>query len=385
MKKNIFYITVLIIMCLSACKKNTLPKDETGLNSPEFYFKCDVNGTPVNLQAGVNNYYMFSAHSQDSNNVYVYRGDLKQKDCNSNCFYGISIQINDCKQSILNSPMKPDSALYVAPYQFNDGVLTPLYYTSTFYSTYSATPKAKYNWAFADATPTQTTSSIIKTFKANTTQTISLTYSDTLATSSTTWTSLHQNIFKIGNPFQANIVASRDLPLNNLKYTYGSNFTGGLGSYSYLWEFGDGTTSNLSSPSHSFPSGAYRDYRTKLTLTTNNSNETYTCATYYQSTCYPNLVCNANYSANFVGVQNTKGLSAITIKVIDSKGVEYSSSQLNQPSTTNFEIISVENYKLNEKNEATKKIKIKFNCTLQSGSNILNINNGEAVIAVSYK
>jgi hypothetical protein len=96
-------------------------------------------------------------------------------------------------------------------------------------------------------------------------------------------------------------------------------------------------------------------------------------------------VCNANYNAYFTPLPNPKALSAITIKVIDPNGVEYSSSTLNQPNSNKFEIISVEEYKLNERTETTKKLKLKFNCTLQSGSNTISVNNGEAVIAVSYK
>ena len=191
----------------------------------------------------------------------------------------------------------------------------------------------------------------------------------------------HTNTFYIGNALQTNISAVRDTTNNYsyLRYTFSSNPTTSITGTTYFWEFGDGATSALSNPTHNYTSQNY--YRPKLTL----SNTTNTCVTYYQAPCFNYSVCNANYNAYFNGVANPKGLSAITIKVIDQNGIEYSSSTLNQPSTNTFEIISVENYKLNERNEATKKLKIKFNCTLQNGTNTINITNGEAVIAVSYK
>ncbi len=371
-------------ICLTSCKKNALPKDEDLTQNPEFYFKCVVNGIAINLQAGVNNYYMFSSHKYDSlTNIYGYRGDLKQKDCASNCFYGISIQINDCKSSAPNAPMNPDSALYVGSYQFNDGVLAPLYYTANLYSSYNNISASKFNWITSDAITTQTLQQVSKTYKANTTQNITLNINDTSINCSTS----HNNSFKIGNPLQANIYAVRDQPLNALKYTFGCNITSGTSSntfYSYQWDFGDGSPiSYLTNPSHAFNSQNY--YRTKLTLVTSDGSVTNTCTTYYQVACFTPTVCNANYNAFFTGIPNPNGYSAIKINIIDSQGVEYSSASINQPNDNNFEIISVENYKPNEQGNLTKKLKIKFNAKLINGNNTLTINNGEAVIAVSYR
>ncbi len=374
MKKNLLYIIFTFCICFLSCKKNTLPPEDDAV-APDFYFKCDVNGLPINIQAGVNNYYMYSLHEQNADSIYVYRGDLKQKNCGANCSYGISVQINDYKISALNAPMKPDSGLYTGNYQFNDGVLAPLYY-SAYFSPLTTSSNNTNTWRYSDST-SQTSLQGFKVFRTNTIQNVMLAVNQTSPTCSIT----HTNTFYIGNALQTNISAVRDTSNNYsfLRYTFSSNPTTSITGTTYFWEFGDGATSSLSNPTHNYSSQNY--YRPKLTL----SNATNTCVTYYQAPCFNYSVCNANYNAYFNSLANPKALSAITIKVIDPSGIEYSSSTLNQPSTNKFEIISIENYKLNEKNEATKKLKIKFNCTLQNGTNTLNITNGEAVIAVSYK
>lgn len=385
MKKLDIYFLLFVVTLFGACKKNALPKDEAESN-PEFYFKCNVNETPVNIQAGVNNYYMYSSHTQDNANVYVYKGEFRQKDCSVGCGYGISIEINDSKVSSPGAPMFPDSSLYSGPYQFNDGTLEPLYYLSSFYPTSQSTSLTGVycQWLFSDNTPSTSVSQISKLFRTNTTQSITLNFRDTINGGFAS----HTNVFKIGNYLQGNVFAVRDQPLYPVKYTFGYNITSGnaIGnSYSYLWDFGDGSTSNLTNPSHVFlTTNSYK--RVKLTLIATTSLSTsYTCTSYYQAPCFSYSVCDANFNAGFTPIQNIHGLSAITIKVTDPSGNVYSSSSINQSTNSNFEIISVEEFKTNEKGERTKKVKIKFNCSVVSGSNTLNISNGEAVIAVSYK
>lgn len=379
MKKRIIYSILIVSTCFSFCKKNALPKEVEEVSTPEFYVKCQVNGLPVSLEAGINNYYMFSKHTQDTNDVYVYIADLKQKNCGNACGYGISIQINDSKQSALGEAMKPDSGLYLGKYIFNDGSPEALYYTATF------TPElvgsgVTYKWNYADGT-SQTTQQGSKIFRANTTQNVVLSVTQPLPLCSTT----HTNSYVIGNPLQTYVTAVRDPSLAALRYTFGNivavnSGSSGTSSYSYLWKFGDGDSSKLSNPTHSYSNQGY--YTAKLTLTDSNNN---TCTSYYQAPCFNTSVCNANYNASFSQIPNPKAFSAITVKITDPNGVQYSSAQINQPSSTKFEITSVEDYKQNENGEATKKVKIKFNCLLQNGSNTLNISNGEAVIAVSYK
>ncbi len=371
MKKLFLYILPFCLFALSSCKKNALPPDDAPLASPVFYFKCDINGAPVNIAAGVNNYYMFSSHLQDANNVYVYKADLKQNTCTNNCGYNLSVLINDFKVSQPNETMKPDSGLFLGKYEFNDGTLPPLAFQGTFYPLISGTLNL-YKWTYYNGVVPQATQSSVQgnyTFKNNQTYSVSLDINKNGCIPPT-----HTNVFKIGNPLQVNIFANED-PILNFNYSVSAttSFTG------QTWEFGDGILSQNLTPSHSFSPGYYS---TKLTLT----NNTDTCYSYYQTPAFYPATCNANFTSSFTPVQNSKALSAITILLTDPvTGVIYSSGALNQGTGNNFEIISVENYKANEAGQATKKVKIKFNCIVKNGANSIIISNGEAIIAVSYQ
>jgi hypothetical protein len=152
-----------------------------------------------------------------------------------------------------------------------------------------------------------------------------------------------------------------------------------LPAQSYLWEFGDGTTSTAASPSHTYTLGQY------ITATLTVSSGSNSCVSYYQVPAYANSVCQANYTSTFVPIPNTKALSTIQISLTDPSGKVFTLNELDQLDGNKFEVISVEPYKANESGNSTKKMKVKFNCSLKNGNNTIHITNGEAVIAVSYK
>jgi hypothetical protein len=94
---------------------------------------------------------------------------------------------------------------------------------------------------------------------------------------------------------------------------------------------------------------------------------------------------NANFSNTFTPVPNSLNLSSITIRVTDPSGKVFTSDASDQPSSSSFQLVSVDSYKPNSAGDNTRKVKIRFNAVLKNGNESLNVSNGEAVIAVSYK
>src|ERR1700722_15021978 len=94
LKKYAVYIAVAASMF--ACKKEHLQQGVTTNGAPVFSFTGLVNGMPVSLQSGINNYYMYSSYTQDANNVYNFTGALQPVGCNG-CANTIKITINDYK------------------------------------------------------------------------------------------------------------------------------------------------------------------------------------------------------------------------------------------------------------------------------------------------
>ena len=73
--KNVsqFIFLSFLFAGIGSCKKET-PNPQS--NPPVFYFKGNVGTGTVDLEAGENNYYMYSNFNQDANNVYNFNGTL---------------------------------------------------------------------------------------------------------------------------------------------------------------------------------------------------------------------------------------------------------------------------------------------------------------------
>jgi hypothetical protein len=375
--KRLLYIVPVLVLAFGGCKKHDLPQPEDS-GEPVFYAKADVNGSSgaINVNAGMNGYYMTAGHYQNTDNVYVYQADLNQKSCNGNCGYGISIEINDYKASAVNEAMKPDSGLVVGSYQFNDGNLEPLGYNGTFTPNYTLSLANTWQWVYSDgATETYTAPhSSTHYFKNQTTHSVTLKIDNGSTPIQLT------NPFKIGSSLQANVKVDRippgDFTFSVIPTTTANNF---------YWEFGDSYTTQFTQPSpsmnHSYVVTAGPG---TFVATVYTSNSTDTCVSNVFIYGWPSEY-NANFTNTFTPVPNSKKLSAVTIKVTDPTGKVYSSDASDQPSSSNFQILSVDSYKANTTGDNTKKIKIRFSCVVKNGNESLNISNGEAIIAVSYK
>jgi hypothetical protein len=369
MKKRLFYILIACAL-LNSCKKNELPKIEQN-EEPVFYFTCNVNGAPMRIDAGINNYVMSSSHYQDNNNLYVFKGELKQIGCTNNCGYSLSILINDSKISEFNAATNGDSALTLGKHGFSVGSISSLSYRGLFLSTDDTIFSPEYNWTFSNSMKQQQTKQASMLFDAGEKVQVKLQYTDGSGCSA----SLTKD-FKVGNPLQVNILAKKE---SSGAIKFSTNLPAG-NSYKYDWNFGDNTTATDPAPLHVFPVSLPLDFITSLTVTTLQGD---TCISYYK--VKPDYDCKANFTSSFLPLLNPKLASTITVFLTDQNGVAHSSAEMVQPITSKFEIISVTNYMNNERNEATKKIKIRFNCSFNGSSGPLNISDGEAVLAVSYK
>ncbi len=382
--KKLFLNIILLsgLLAINSCKKNALPLDTAPVTEPVFYVNCNVNSVPVSVKAGVDNFYMYSSYAQPTTGVYQYKADLKQSSCAGiTCGYGLSFIINDFKVSLKDAPAIPDSGLYIGKYDFNDGSLPPLTYYGAFNPLVNSV-YAPFTWTFNNgvAIQTATTSATSPTayhiFKNNQTYSVSCKISNSLGTPT------HTNVFKIGNPLQANVNVTKIDPLTSLNYSYSVNSTIPVNNYD--WNFGDANTNttNLSYTYHNYDVTGDGYYTTKLTLT----NGTNVCESYYQVPAFLTnpTKAHANFSNYFSPIPNTYSLSAITVLVTDPNGNVSSSDAFSQTGTSNFEIVSVEDYKDNEQGQKTKKVTINFSCTVKSSSGTLDITNGKAVIAVAY-
>ncbi len=118
-----------------------------------------------------------------------------------------------------------------------------------------------YTWNFGDGSPVVSEQSPCHKFDTPGVYTVSLLAQDSLGSSDT---DSHLQIV-VTQPLSVTTSVSRTNGYAPFTAYFTSSITGGTGPYTYLWDFGDGDTSTLGSPSHVYSSPGY--YTVKLTVT----------------------------------------------------------------------------------------------------------------------
>lgn len=361
--KTFLYIVSLTALLLCSCRKKDFPETITTTES-DFYFNGQIDGATVSLKAGIGGYYMYSSHAKDSTvSLYRYIADLKPADCN-HCKNSIQVIIHDPRSVSTTEKMLIDSLLPGAY-----PLMGASFYEVKFNSLFNKNAAA-YTWDFGDnsgsvdANPTH----IYKTAGK---------YKVRLKIDSDNGCQQYiVNTEKIKYPFaRPNIYVIQSSP--NVM-----NFTTSLdSSYSFHWDFGDGTTSTSPMPSHGYNvSGTY-----PVILRTIKDHDTSYVRHNIATETNP-MPCVSNYHVASVDrVKNPDLFSKVIINWTDEQGRVYTSDNFSQPEDSYVNVISVEDYDNNEKGERTKKIKLSFSCKVYYGNSVKTINNGEAVLSISYR
>jgi hypothetical protein len=150
--KLIFLMVVLTT--LQACKKKQLPEVEDG--DPVFFVESKVNGSAVNITAGIDQYYMYTSHSLDGMGVNVMNGVLRSQQC-ENCNHEFSISYRDASYRNNLTISNIAEVLKEGSYLFYNGVdtsgagaLQGGVFNFTAYA--PAGTNYTYSWSFGDGT-----------------------------------------------------------------------------------------------------------------------------------------------------------------------------------------------------------------------------------------
>ncbi|MBL7932430.1 MAG: hypothetical protein JNL60_11035 [Bacteroidia bacterium] len=373
MKKLLLYSIALCV--LFSCKKKELPNEE--YTERVFYINCDIDGQANKLEAGNNNYYMNTSCGKDSD-VYYFQGDLTQTTYSNGRDYAISVIISDDKASAAATPVDVDHVLLTGDHLYNTKLIPEKTQLVTF------TPEkpddgSEFFWKITDGksdTRTFKAYSVTGSFDVAKTYSATLSYTNSQGSCDTN----HDNIFRIGNKLQTNITASRLVLGSDVRYTLDYLPPVGLGPYTCKWTFEDASIETTKVAVKTFQADNLRT-TVKLELFDAFGD---TCVTYYQLHKTTGQLCHANYVANFQPVKNISIFPTVKIILTDKDGKTYTSSIV-QPETSYFQIQNSEPYKVNDKGQATRSVKIKFNCLVGDGSKTIAISNAEGVIAVAHQ
>ena len=334
-----------------------------------------VNGQPLNIQAGIDDYIMYTDYTYDNaSSVYEFNGSLRKFNCAS-CAKSLSIKIRNFEQTTTAQPVITDSAFTRNYYSINTTGGSPTQYTFTFNAQLGAGVVQSYEWNFGDGN-TASVDSLPHTYSHPGIYTVSLkVFYQTGCSDSLT------NVFRVGVP--GSVCHARFNPFMNTNTLTVVDMSVGVGALSYHWDFGDGITSTQQNPQHVYAAnGVY-----KITLTVTDSDNH---ISEYSRKVYtvPQTTCIASYLfPSWVPVNNTAALSNTTIEWTDDNGVLYSSENGAQDDNSFFKIISIEDYANNSTGDKTKKLTVQFRSRLYNAAHTssVDIDVTDAVMGVAYK
>ena len=376
--KNIIALLTVVLLTIT-CKKEHVPTTTT--SAPVFYFNGIVNGTTTSIDAGINNYYMHSSYTQDTNHVYNFIGNLQKTTSNLS---SIEIQLNDYKVSPVNSSTQPDSSFATGSiYSYYSVGVTDTVYNVQFNSTYvNGTPQT-YTWTFCDGT-TSNNANPLHSYAAIGNYNVCLTITGTTGTSS-----ICNNLNLSSASAMAQKVTISSFSVGSTLYYTAT--TTSITPYKYVWNFGDGsyttdtTTATTYSVSHTYTNTAIYD----VFLTVKDSSGSDTVSTRYNASTSASVgVTNFTFGniSKVINIGSPYKLSNVIIKWTDASGNVYTSNNnMAQPSGSFFKILSEESYQNNTNGQLTRKLHVSFTCTLYNGTSSIQIANADAVIAVAYK
>lgn len=373
------FIFLLLVLTLGfACKDGEIPEPMTG--EPVFFFSGTINEEPITINAGDNDFFMFTEFESDDQNVYSYVARLAklQPDCGDECEEQLRILIRHNEVG----PPTADSvgiALDLERYEFDSEVTIEDTITK-FVVQYdnksiSSSPFATYNWTLPEG------GFIGETPPVDTLQ--QLGFNVGLEVREDSFAFCNSSIVRAitSNP-NDNCAVGFDVFSNPTSTSIGiTALPSGTGSFDYSWQNGiiDSATIFIDTI------GQYC-----VTVTDAAGCLSTNCLEYVDDSVFGKVYCAAAFDYQLDQYQEIISsdplrLSTVTIEYTDSRGTFYSSKLGAQPANSTFEIVSQMDFEDNENGQATKKITVNFNAFLYNENGMtLSINSNRSSFGVAY-
>ena len=382
MKHYLNTITALCLLLLfAACEKK--PEPDVLLGEPVFFVEGEQNGTAFRINAGDEDYYMFSSFSQDFQRVYAFNGHLRRTTADS-ARERFRFAIRDFQPTQPSMPVDIHQALRIADYNYG-APLDSLSITRirvNFQANAQGQPPFNYFWDFGDNTfstlpnPSHVyrISPIQPTFDFN----VSLQTVD-----SNNCNGFISNNLDFNTPCFINY-SYTNLGANTVAFNANAM---GIFPFSVRWEvdtFPNITAQGLN-PIVTFPFPGV--YRVCVEATDTQACSARHCGWVQVGSPSGGFFnCAANYGYDVVADTTfTLQLSRVNIAWNDADGVEYRTSWGSQPASSFYRIQGVEDYLPNDQGHPTKRLEIHFDCMLYSiQGTAIRITNGRAFIAVAH-
>ena len=368
------YIWFLGIILWLGCNKIDVP--EPVEEAPVFYFNFDLENTNTSLSTGQSNYLMDANYVVPANGILQFIGTLKPKDCRALCPGSLRIIIRD-KQKFDASGFDVSNALTRKKYRYQWKIRRDSVSIHFMNETKSETP-FKSQWNLGNGVTTSTTNPTMtfgrKPFR------VGLNVVNQAGCESTQIQSF--NIEK-GSHCRSFIVPGTSTNQRVLEVR-----SIGKPPFSYTWN--TGATDSLILLNSISSTSLRKSF--KVTVTDAEGCESVSGFNLAQTNADVNslkAICIADFKSDIKFVSNTvatSGAGLISIDYMDQEGAMFSSQEFRQPDDAFFEIISVEDFSRNDRNQSVKKLGIQFSCNLYGTqtNREIKIRNAKGFMAVAY-
>lgn len=385
LKNNVLlFLTISVLMFAQffSCKKKEINPDVQE-SQVIFYFKGMVDDAPLILEAGKNDYYMYSDIIYDYTfSSYIFSGKFSSENSSKNS-QSLEINIIDADSSSPTSYSSHISSFIPGDYNY--------YYLDSFNNIINSYLLRVFPVSSASPIVASYQYSINNNFVSNAPN-----FTYTLTTGNYSLTQVFYNIFDscssvLTNTFYLSPTDSFYAYFRYTAYTYSALptvtftlFSNMPTSYTYTFDFGDGSNTVTTNTYlvHSYQ--PYQNYSPTFISKSNNGKEW----VFKNNLNFNNINCSGNYYYKISPLTTSKipPYSKIIINYTDENRILYKSNLYYQPATSYFKIESISEYKLNEKNQKTKMIVANLKVRVFSTANPNDFKDisGKAVFAVAY-
>lgn len=365
MRPFVFVLLVSASMVLSNCKPKEEPKDEIG--NPVFRVEGSIDGAPLNVAAGFDNYFMFTSFSQDQFGVYQFVGNLSKQNCQQ-CAGSFKITIrNYMKQQ----PGDADSIDLPGEYPyFNNQQLIEQYYELACRANPYGDGVASVSWDFGNGKFSTAYNPTARFYKEG----IYPIFCSSVFPNGC-FSVLSQPIYltptRVGKTidFNLNHIDSQTVLLNSIPVNRQAQVK---------WDFGDGNTANGSIVNHAYANkGLYKVCMEYITGTDT--------VQFCKNVNTRNFTdCKSNFYFDSKFVSDSLQYSKVTVEWTGGDGTVYSSANTEQPSSSVFTIFEATDYTPNNAGNKTRKYRFNLNCKASNGISTLDLKNINGWFGYAY-
>lgn len=338
--KKLYYIFVLFgaVGLMNGCNEIEDPKPV--VENPFFTVQASVDGQTIHLQAGVDDYYLYTTQDTDSLGVPAFRGHLRKENCNP-CSNSVAVFFrgDDINQpSIQSITTEGERDFFEPTYVVQDES-----YQIRFFSEQDSGTVSHY-WQLSDGT-TFTTANPVYNFVAAGAQN-SFNVLHVTSVINDTCSAALSNVIEVQSSCQPNFSTQSQ------GYTvyFDANYSAGT---QIVWNFGDGSAGYGTSTSHTYNAPGMYHVEMQVFEPANS------CFghIYKQVIVSDTLDCHANfhYQIDYQPqvMSDSLQLGTVGVEWYNESGTKYSSALRKQPEGSYFEMLESHAYLQNENNQST--------------------------------